>query len=158
MIGRRWRQERLSDRGAAAVEFALVSLPLLYLVFGVITFGYMLAFRQTLSQGAAEGARAAAVAPAGFTAAQQQAAARTAVTNSLSTYDMTCATSGALMRGSTSVGTCAVTVATCTNAATSRCVTVDLDYDYDAHPLIPLPGLGLAMPDHLRYTAVAEVS
>ncbi|MDO9458007.1 TadE family protein [Nocardioides sp.] len=157
-MGRRRRRERLSERGAAAIEFALVSLPLLYLVFGVITYGYMLAFRQSLSQGAAEGARAAAVAPAGFTPAQQTSAARTAVTNSLSTYGMSCGTSGALTRGGSSVGTCVVTVAACTGAATSRCVTVALDYNQDAHPLIPLPGLGLAMPDHLRYTAVAEVS
>jgi Flp pilus assembly protein TadG len=52
-----------AEGGAAAVEFALVAPLLLLLVFGVISYGYMLSFRQALSQGAAEGARAAAVSP-----------------------------------------------------------------------------------------------
>ena len=51
-----------------------------------------------------------------------------------------------------------MTVAACVNATTSRCVTVALDFNYGANPLIPLPGLGVALPDHLKYTAVAEVS
>jgi Flp pilus assembly protein TadG len=148
-----------SERGAAAVEFALVSLPLMYLVLGIIVYGWMLAFRQTVSQAASEGARAAAVAPAGFTASEQITAARTALNNSLSTYDMTCTTSNGLTNGSgTGVGACSVVVAPCTNAVGSDCVTVTIDYDYAGHPLIPLPGLGIATPDRLAYTAVAEVS
>lgn len=53
------------ERGAAAVEFALILPILVVLVFGIIAFGYMLSFRQALSQAAAEGGRAAAVKPAG---------------------------------------------------------------------------------------------
>ena len=55
------RREERGDRGAAAVEFALISPMLLLLVFGIVTYGYMLSFRQAIGQGAAEGARAAAV-------------------------------------------------------------------------------------------------
>jgi Flp pilus assembly protein TadG len=33
------RRARRDDRGAAAVEFALVMLPLLYLIFGIIQYG-----------------------------------------------------------------------------------------------------------------------
>ncbi|WP_344125586.1 TadE family protein [Luedemannella flava] len=52
---------RRRDRGAAAVEFALVLPVLLILVFGIIDFGRMLNAKITLTQAAREGARAAAV-------------------------------------------------------------------------------------------------
>jgi Flp pilus assembly protein TadG len=54
-----------SERGAAAVEFALVVPVLLVLLFGIINFGQYLSVRQTATQAAAEGARAAAVTVAG---------------------------------------------------------------------------------------------
>lgn len=49
------------DRGAAAVEMALVLPLLLLLVFGVIDFGRMFNAQLTLTEAAREGARAAAV-------------------------------------------------------------------------------------------------
>ena len=56
----RARRER-GSRGAAAVEFALLVPIVLLLLFGIISYGYMLSFRQAMSQGASEGARAGAV-------------------------------------------------------------------------------------------------
>lgn len=49
------------DRGAAAVEFALVLPLLLLLVFGVIDFGRLLHAQVTLTQAAREGGRLAAL-------------------------------------------------------------------------------------------------
>jgi Flp pilus assembly protein TadG len=49
------------DRGAAAVEFALVFPLLLLIVFGIIDFGRLLNAQITLTQAAREGARLAAV-------------------------------------------------------------------------------------------------
>ena len=49
------------DRGAAAVEFALVFPLLLLIVFGIIDFGRALNAQITLTQAAREGARLAAV-------------------------------------------------------------------------------------------------
>ncbi|MGD0376165.1 MAG: TadE/TadG family type IV pilus assembly protein [Streptosporangiaceae bacterium] len=49
------------DRGAAAVEFALLLPVLLLLVFGIIDFGRALNAQITLTQAAREGARLAAL-------------------------------------------------------------------------------------------------
>jgi Flp pilus assembly protein TadG len=49
---------RTGDRGAAAVEFALLLPLLLILVFGIIDFGRMLNAQITLTEAAREGARA----------------------------------------------------------------------------------------------------
>lgn len=51
-----------SDRGAAAVEFAIVLPLLLLIVFGVIDFGRMLYSQVTLTQAAREGSRLLALA------------------------------------------------------------------------------------------------
>jgi Flp pilus assembly protein TadG len=52
---------KVGDRGAAAVEFALVLPLLLILIFGIIDFGRMLNAKITLTEAAREGARAAAL-------------------------------------------------------------------------------------------------
>lgn len=52
---------RPRDRGAAAVETALVLPLLLMLVFGIIDFGRLLNAQLTVSAAAREGARAAAI-------------------------------------------------------------------------------------------------
>ena len=53
--------ERLPDRGAAAVEFALLLPVVLLIIFGIIDFGRMLNAQITLNQAAREGARATAL-------------------------------------------------------------------------------------------------
>ena len=60
------------ERGAAAVEFALVLPILLLLVFGIIDFGRALNAQLTLTQAAREGVRLAAL---GYPAAEVQARA-----------------------------------------------------------------------------------
>jgi Flp pilus assembly protein TadG len=59
----RSRAQRRSgdDRGAAAVEFALLSIPLLLLVVGIIQFGFAYQAQVTVTQAARAGARLAAV-------------------------------------------------------------------------------------------------
>jgi Flp pilus assembly protein TadG len=143
----RRRRGRADERGAAAVEFALVVPVLLLLLFGIISYGYMLSFRQAISQAAAEGARAAAVTLAGTSDAQRSALARTAVEEALDSYGVDC--TGAM--------TCTINAADTCGSAT--CVSVELDYNWGDEPLVPgLPGLGLVTPDHLVYRAVAQVS
>ena len=156
-VGRRRFGPRHTDRGAAAVEFALVVPLLVLLVFGIISYGVMLSFRQTLSQATTEGARAAAVT---LVEAQKTSQGIAAVNDALDSTGVTCA-GGSLRRGGSAVGTCDVGApAPCSpSGATPTCVTVTLSYDYDAHPLVPsFPGVGVVLPSTLRYSATARVS
>lgn len=143
------------ENGAAALEFALVAPLLFALLFGIIAYGYMLSFRQGISQGAAEGARAAAVE---FDSANQSTAALAALNRSLGGYGVSCVGNNLIRNGDT-VGSCSVTIATCSNNANKTCASVRVNYAYRDHPLLPsFPGLGGTMPEDLDYTAVAEVS
>lgn len=134
---------------------------LLLLVFAIISYGYMLSFRQAISQSAAEGARAAAVAPAALTDIEVATKAREAVNEGLGSYGVTCTTAGRLALGSVDAGTCTISAPLTCSASTTgaRCVKVTLDYAYRDHSLLPaVPGLGAAMPSHLTFITEAQVS
>ena len=155
-------RSRRADDGAAAVEFALVVPLLLLLVFGIISYGFMLSFRQTLSQAATEGARAAAVT---LISSSKQTAGYQAVDEALDPVGVDCS-KGVLTRNNNSAGTCVVSAPTdCANVVvvsgtpTPQCVTVTLIYDYKNNSLVPsFPGVGVVVPDSLRYVATARVS
>jgi Flp pilus assembly protein TadG len=142
------------SRGAAAVEFALVVPFLALLLFGIISYGMMLSFRQTVSQAAAEGARAAAVAPARPSTPEFGAVAKASAALASALGDGFACNGGALTKEGTPVGTCTVTTpSTC--SATSCAYTVTVSYDYRHHPLIPRFPL-VPMPGTLSYTASAQ--
>jgi Flp pilus assembly protein TadG len=150
--------KRENERGAAALEFALVAPLLFALLFGIIAYGYMLSFRQGISQGAAEGARAAAVSME-FDDVDKSTDARDALNQSLNAYGVTCGTDGQLRKDGAGVGTCAASIAPCPNNASKDCASVRVSYAYRDHPLLPsFPGLGVTLPQNLEYTAVARVS
>jgi Flp pilus assembly protein TadG len=67
------------DRGASAVEFALVLPILLLIVFGIVDFGRAYNAQIALSEAAAQGARVLAL---GGTSAQAQAAAKSSLDGS----------------------------------------------------------------------------
>ena len=149
---------RRTDRGAAAVEFALVVPLLLLILFGIISYGVMLSFRQTMSQAATEGARAAAVT---VVATDKQTEGYAAVDEALDSFGVTCA-AGNLVKDGTDVGSCDVSApGACTPAAAGdvECVTVTLSFDYRDHPIVPsFPGVGYVLPSTLTYSAQARVS
>jgi Flp pilus assembly protein TadG len=154
----RTRTRRRED-GAAAVEFALVLPLFVALLFGVISYGWMLSYRQGISQAAAEGARAMAVtvAPTGSTAPADRA--RTAINRSLSSYGVACTSGGTLTHDGRVVGSCAVTTAACTTGGTTQCASVAITHDYRANPLIPsFPGLGVVLPAQVSYSTTAEIN
>src|SRR4051794_1334360 len=94
MRGFALKRLRKQDRGAAAVEFALISLPLLYLLYGAISFGFTMNAQITASQLAREGARAAAICGTGAgcsgTASSRMVAAKPAGFSIVSTNITPC--------------------------------------------------------------------
>jgi len=153
-----------SERGAAAVEFALVVIPLLYIVFGIISYGFMLSFRQSISQAAAEGARAAAVTPGGVSNPDLMSRAQEAINQALDSYGVKCTgTSGAagtLTHQGNAAGSCKVELNTTCKGSTvgATCAKVTLDYTYNDDPLVPDVGYGYVLPDHLKYVSEVQVS
>lgn len=141
------RRRRRDERAAAAVEFALVAPLLLILLFGMISYGYLLSFRQAVSQGAAEAARSAAVWSTDYSVSQQSArttAAKARINEALGSYGVSCGGGAA----------CAVSYAPC---GTAVCVTVSVSYDYRARPLTPDFPL-VPTPSRLSYSTSARVS
>jgi Flp pilus assembly protein TadG len=134
------------QRGTAVVEFAIAAVLLCTLLFGIISYGYALSFKQALTQAAAEGARAAAVATSA-----QQAAAAGAVDKAVKAFDKTCGTGGL---------TCTYDMdAASTGCPADTCIRVRVSYDNNNFPLMPkFPGLGLLLPDTLKSTSISQVS
>ena len=128
------------------------------LVFGVISYGYMLSFRQALSQGAAEGARGRGVAVP--ERADKETAALDAINDALDVdaYGVTCPAPPrvGLKKDAATVGTCSVTTRRATDP-TKDCVTVSLDYATRKSADPQLPRRRVARPCHLDYDATAEV-
>lgn len=158
---RRTPRRASGDSGAALVEFALVSVPLILLVFGIIYFGLLLSFKQDMTRAAAEGARAGAVAvpvgvnptPADYVAAALDAArdaTREAVEGIGGSFD----TSGCLRAGMDCTD---ITVGACDEDPSVDCVTVHLSYDYDREPLIDVP-LFSDLVNEVNATSVARIN
>ncbi len=141
------------DRGAAVVETALcLCFVVLPLVFATMAYAYMLSFRQTVSQSAAEGARAAAVAPPGASESERQTVAINAVSAALSSGV------GGLTCTDPHVTCEVVRVDNCGDGSGNDCMRVTISYPYRDHSLLPsIPGLGFTLPSSITYSAVAEV-
>ena len=140
-------RRRHDQRGAALVEFSIASVVLLMLLFGIISYGYVLSFKQGLTQAAAEGARAAAV----VSNASAPGIAAAAVVPALGAFSKNCSSAGMSCTYST--------LAADTGCAAGACIRVQISYDYKNHPLMPkFPGLGLLLPDTLTSTSIVQTS
>jgi Flp pilus assembly protein TadG len=85
-MGRRAVRRTRRDRGAVAVEFALLFPILLMLVFGMIDFGRALNAQITITQASRTGARLAAVGSANVITATENAAIGLNVTSPAPTF------------------------------------------------------------------------
>jgi Flp pilus assembly protein TadG len=133
------------ERGAALVEFSIAAVILLMLLFGIVSYGYVLSFKQGLTQAAAEGARAGAVGND----------VSAAVARSAGAFNKTCNTAGLTCKSDTAAWP--PVAYTCGTGHT--CITVTVSYDWKNYPMLPrFPGLSLLLPDTLNSTSVTQVS
>lgn len=162
------------ETGSAIVEFVIVFPIFLFLILAIASYSIMFSFRQTLSQAASEGARAAAVATLGTSAAARTAKAKSDVEASFSgSKPLTCEN----LSGSFSSGhpfDCAITdvpagcsepTSTVTDCHFSVKLTYSDSYASTAQRQFPvlhfvgkmLPFAGFALPSTITYTAAARV-
>ncbi len=147
--GSRNAVRRTSQRGVAAVEFAII-FPLFFVVlYGIVTFSLMFVAQQNLTLAAEEGARAAL----DYQQASSVSAALTARANAA------CSAANNMIATMVSSATCVATPAACNYNAAMDCVNVTLTYNYAANPLIPnLPIMSVVMPASLVSSAMVQLN
>jgi hypothetical protein len=153
-VGRRKTFSRKgTQRGAALVEFALVSMLFVLFIYAVAVFGIMLSTKNSITHAATEGARSAlsvADLPAQTVDARRITQATTTADNSLN------GTLGSHYHPSD----VNAAIAGCDSPAdTHKCITVTITYPWQSDPIVPLaPGMGLVTPNTIRATAVVRLN
>jgi Flp pilus assembly protein TadG len=137
------------------VEFAFVVLLLIALLYGIISYGLVLAAQSTITQAAADAARSGIVvtpAAAAVTTAEGEAA------NDVGWMGKGCHEHD-VSGSSSSPITCTAVPESCPSNLNSTCLEVTVTYDYASSPLFPeLPGLGVIMPSSISSTNVLQMS
>ncbi len=150
------------DSGTALVELAFVSVLLLTLAFGIITFGLILSFKQDLTRAAAEGARAGAVAvPVGAQTFEAAALAAAQSATDEAVEGIGGSFGGGVGCSHPGIGGCPdIVVLPCPEDPTNhQCVTVDLTFDYDDHPLYgDIPLISALLPDTVEASSIARIN
>ena len=169
-IAKRLRRRHDDERDAELVEFALVVVLLITLLYGIITWGLILASQSTITQAAADAARAGIV---------QGSAPPTTCNGVLNTSSAGCAAveqaatdvgwmnkgacketvNGALIQSSAGPISCSASIISCPSVSINQCLSVTVSYAYSSSPLFPeLPGLGLITPSTISSTNVLQLS
>ncbi len=141
------------------IEFAIVVVLLITLLYGLITYGLILAAQSTITQAAADAARAGIVA----TSTASATAVAQAGTDVGWMNRGGCSTQiedGVTVASGSGPITCTSTKAACPSPNNlNTCLTVTVSYNYSSSPLFPeLPGLGLVTPSTLSSTNVLQIS
>jgi Flp pilus assembly protein TadG len=171
-FAKRLRRRRGEDEsGAELLEFALVVVLLITLLYGIITYGVILAAQATVTQAAADAARAGIVQGTGTTscngstvsaagcAAVQQAATDLGWMNKNGCVEMVGSTNVSPSGNTSSPITCTATSEACPSNAVNTCLSVTVSYNYSSAPLFPeLPGLSVISPSTISSTNVLQLS
>lgn len=143
-LAQRLRRRTRSQRGAAAVEFAIV-VPLLFLlIFGIIDFGFGFHAWDAAENAAREGARVAAVDPSTSDILARVRNSSNFLDQSKLNVTITCSTNNG-----SSFGACAQGSAW----AEGDIIRVTVVYAYDF--ITPLPHM-VGLGSHLNETAISE--
>jgi len=139
------------DEGTALVELALLIVPLCLLLFGIIVYGYLMSFRQNMTQAADEGARAGAVEmfrDDGYATAI--VVARTATNKALGQFGQSC--DGVKM-------SCDIQVHNPDATSSVPYMSVTVTYHYHDHPLLPpIPIVSGALPNNFVSSSSAQLN
>jgi Flp pilus assembly protein TadG len=162
---RTWRmpkqlRRRRDERGAEMVEFALVVVLLIALLYGIISYGLILAAQSTITQAAADGARSGIVTTTPVATAEGEAC------TDIGWMNKTC---GAPVTDDTTACTFspnpadAITAFACQKTCPSnpniQCLTVTVSYNYAQAPLFPeLPGLNVITPSTISSSNTLQIS
>ncbi len=140
------RRNKGRRRGAALVEFALVSVVFLTMLLGMLQFGIYLSATNTLWNGAREGARVAAVLNNSLTTADADAQIRAQVVKTIAPLEA-------------SKVTVTITPADSSARTYGTPVTVRLSYDMRSKLFLPFPdklfGRGLGK-DYVTYATMRK--
>jgi Flp pilus assembly protein TadG len=130
------------------IEFAIVVVLLIMLLYGIITYGLILSAQATVTQAAADAARSALGAASSSAVSTAEAQAGTDV----GWMDKgTCGTADTII-------TCVATEERCPSNSSVQCLKVTVTYNYTSSPLFPeLPGLGVITPSTISSTNVIQL-
>ena len=138
------------ERGAEMVEFAIVVVLLIMLLYGIITYGLILAAQATVTQAAADAARAGLTvgSATAVSVAETQAGTDVGWMNK-----GTCGTSGTAHHLQRRWRRHAP------RTPLETCLKVTVTYNYSSNPLFPeLPGLGIITPSTISSTNVLQLN
>jgi hypothetical protein len=137
-----------SERGVAALEFAIVAQVLILLLYGMITYGFVFALDHNITQAAAEGARHAISEP---TTASEATIIADAIQDATDHISFTAAKTNAVVT--------ADIIHDCNSTTGLRCIHVSIKYDWRAHPLIPgLVGMQYLSPSEIGADSTVELT
>ena len=126
------------------MEFALVIGLFMFVLYGLVWFGMMLALKQGITNAAAEGARSAV----GLTGAAAQTKAQQTVADRLSWLG------GNYQASDVTIGLPAPCV-----GGSGTCITVKISYPWKTRPIVPpAPGLNLVSPTSFGSEATVQIS
>lgn len=134
------RLMRRDESGVAILEFALVAIPFFFILYGLITFGMILALKQSVTNASAEAARSA-VGAADFS---------TAATKAKASAVQRLGWLGSKFNANDAAQFTTEEVDCVASSGAKDCIKVTIAYQYDDNPLVPpAPGLGLFVPSQI---------
>ena len=143
------------------VEFAVVVVLLIALLYGIITYGLVLAAQATITQAAADATRAGIVSPSTAVATAEAQAC-----NDIGWMNKTCGTpvthNDGLCTFSPNPADAITAYACqmpCPSVSTNTCLKVTVTYNNSSAPLFPvMPGLGVLTPSTISSTNTLQLS
>ena len=142
-----------NEEGAAAVEFAIVAIPFFLLLYGLIVFGMALAVKQSVTNAAAEGARAAVgISDASDAVVKAEEVVASRLDWLGSNYQASDLTVSWYNESTSSCGD----LAPPSGQPWTICVAIDLPYK--SREVVPTaPIISSVTPEHLRSTAIVQI-